>query len=48
LDELSGRSASGRKASTGCEKQATTKTVKRRGTDESKQIKRDEEDFSGG
>jgi hypothetical protein len=32
----------------GCEKQATTKTVKRRGTDESKQIKRDEEDFSGG
>lgn len=32
----------------GCEKQATTKTVKRRGTDESKEIKRDEEDFSGG
>jgi hypothetical protein len=32
----------------GCEKQATTKTVKRRGTDESKQIQRDEEDFSGG
>ena len=32
----------------GCEKQATTKTVKRRGTDESKQIKRDDEDFSGG